>query len=310
MIVDAHAHVFPEVRGMTARGQVRGRGFGRVSIGTEVHQLMPPAFDGTAFTTETLLASMDWAGVDKAVLLQGPFYGECNEYVAAACRAHADRLVGVAYLDPWSTDARAAFDSVAGKGIFKGLKLECTVDTGLLGLHPGARLDEDSLSWLWDALERLGWALVLDLGKPGSASYQTGAARAIAASHPRLRTVIAHLWQPGPWLHGDARAEELWREQVSLARLANVWLDTAALPNYHPEDEYPWARAAASLRRAVEMVGARKILWGTDIPGLLPCGTYPQLRRHVEHALAFLPGPEREAIFGASACEVFGITPG
>ena len=84
MIIDAHAHIFPEVRGATGRGSTRGPGYGRIAVGDEETQLLPPYNEKTVFTPEMLIANMDWAGVDKTVLLQGPFYGACNSYVLEA----------------------------------------------------------------------------------------------------------------------------------------------------------------------------------------------------------------------------------
>jgi hypothetical protein len=260
---------------------------------------------------ETLIASMDWAGVDRAVLLQGSFYGEENDYVAAACAAHPDRLSGMAFVDPWAPDARAAFERQAartGPGAFRGLKLECTEPTGLLGLHPGARLDDAALAWLWKKLEDMGWVLVLDLGLPGSPSYQTDAVRGIATARPGLRVVIAHLGQPGPRVDSHPGKADLWREQLSLGRLPNVWFDMAALPAFHADEGYPWPGAASDLRRAVDLVGPRRILWGTDAPGVLVHGTYPQLRLWAEVALASLAQGERAAIFGENAREVFALS--
>ena len=46
----------------------------------------PPVAGEIRFAPETLLTYMDQAGVDKAVLLQGPFYGDMNEYVLHATR--------------------------------------------------------------------------------------------------------------------------------------------------------------------------------------------------------------------------------
>lgn len=84
MIIDAHTHIFPQVQGLTAAGPTRGLGYGRVAMGSEHIQLMPPLCETTLHTPEMLLAHMDWAGVHKAVLLQAPFYGECNQYVSDA----------------------------------------------------------------------------------------------------------------------------------------------------------------------------------------------------------------------------------
>ena len=79
MIVDAHSHIFPEVRGLVRAGPTRGLDYGGIGVGDETVQLFPPYNEKTEFAAEMLLANIDWAGVDKVVLLQGPSYGECNQ---------------------------------------------------------------------------------------------------------------------------------------------------------------------------------------------------------------------------------------
>ena len=81
MMIDAHAHIFPQIHGRIGSGATRGAGYGRLTAGPETIQLIPPYGPQTMFTPEMLIANLDWAGVDQAVLLQGPFYGECNPYV-------------------------------------------------------------------------------------------------------------------------------------------------------------------------------------------------------------------------------------
>ena len=76
-------------KSVVQRGEVlpAAPGYGRIAVGDEETQLLPPYNEKTVFTPEMLIANMDWAGVDKAVLLQGPFYGECNSYVLEALNA-------------------------------------------------------------------------------------------------------------------------------------------------------------------------------------------------------------------------------
>jgi predicted TIM-barrel fold metal-dependent hydrolase len=304
-IIDAHAHIFPRIHGLNAAGPTRGAGYGRVAIGGEILQLWPPFCAETVFTVEMLIAHLDWAGVDQAVLLQGPFYGECNDYALAAIRRYPDRLIGMAYFDPWAADSRQRFaETFAAPGL-RGVKLECSEATGLCGLHPQARLDDAAIAWLWAELERRGLVLVLDLGAVGSRSYQTAAVQAIATTHPALKIVIAHLGQPNPTAEADAARWQLWYEQIALGRLPNIWFDTAALPAYLPTETFPYPSAARYLQLALEMIGPAKILWGTDLPGLLGHATYRQLlqlgRLHTQH----LAAQEQALILGGNALQVF-----
>ena len=305
MLIDSHAHIFPQVKGLTGQGPTLGIGLGRITVGGKTSQLIPPYGKETLFTPEMLLANMEWAGVDKAVLLQGPYYGECNQYALDAMRTYPDRLVGVAYLDPWDEKSRAAFDWIIEAVLFKGIKLEYSEASGLIGIHPGARLDAPDIGWLWNELESRCKVLVLDLGAVGSASYQTRAVRTIAESHPKLKIVICHLAQPAPGMESRPELWKLWQEQIDLGFLPNIWFDCAALPAYFPNENFPYPSAEIYLRRVIEKLGPTKILWGTDQPGLLTSASLPQLVRMIKRHLEFLSPEEQNLILGDNATGIF-----
>ena len=307
MIIDAHSHIFPEVQGATGSGPSRGLGYGRIAVGDEETQLLPPYNETTVFTPEMLLANMDWAGVDRAVLLQGPFYGECNSYVLEALGRYPDRLVGAAYFDPWGPNNRQEFETIIGSWGFQVVKLECSEPTGLCGLHLNARLNMPDIAWLWNELEHRELVLTLDLGGIGSRSYQTGAVRAIAEGHPDLRIVIAHLGQPNPSAEAEAERWSLWQEQIDLGQLPNVWFDTAALPAYLPDEDFPYPTAERYLHLALERIEPSKILWGTDLPGLLRHLNYPQLVKLAKLHTQSLSPNEQAMILGENAMRVYGF---
>ena len=307
MIIDAHSHIFPEVQGATGSGPSRGLGYGRIAVGDEETQLLPPYNETTVFTPEMLLANMDWAGVDRVVLLQGPFYGECNSYVLEALGRYPDRLVGAAYFDPWGPNNRQEFETIIGSWGFQVVKLECSEPTGLCGLHLNARLNMPDIAWLWNELEHRELVLTLDLGGIGSRSYQTGAVRAIAEGHPDLRIVIAHLGQPNPSAEAEAERWSLWQEQIDLGQLPNVWFDTAALPAYLPDEDFPYPTAERYLHLALERIEPSKILWGTDLPGLLRHLNYPQLVKLAKLHTQSLSPDEQAMILGENAMRVYGF---
>ncbi len=301
-IIDAHAHIFPKVRGEVGAGPTKGLGYGRMQVGFDQIQLMPAHNKETVYSAEMLLANMDWAGVERAVLLQGPFYGECNDYALEAARCYPDRLQAVAYLDPWREDLRAQWTAAES---YAAIKIECSVKTGFCGLYPGARLDDPELLWLWDALEQSGKVLVLDLGHIGGASYQTAAVRDIAVGHEGLRVVIAHLGQPEPQMAVDAELTRLWREQIDLGRLANVYFDTATLPAYVGEEAFPYPTTQRWLEEAIDRIGPEKVLWGTDQPGLLRRANLPQLVQAAEVQLDFLAEDDQARVMGLNALAVY-----
>ena len=312
MLVDAHSHIFPRIHGINAAGPTRGMGYGRAMVGAEEVQVTPPFGDGLAYSPETLLANLDWAGVDRAVLLQGPFYGECNRYVTEALQRYPDRLVGAACFDPWMADGRRTFEELMRPGegsagaTFRALKLECSVPTGLCGIHPQARLDAPDLAWVWEELARRGVTLVLDLGGVGSRSYQTAAVRAIAERHPRLKVVIAHLGQPTASASADAGLWRLWKQQIDLGRLRNVWFDCASLIAYVHEEGFPFPSAERYLRLAIERIGAHKVMWGSDQPGTLVHATYRQYVTLARLHTRFLSPRDQALVLGETALQVYG----
>lgn len=306
MIIDAHAHIMTTVNGLTISGPTRSLPWGKVKWGDETIQLLPPFSEVTAFTAEMLLAQMDWAGVDRAVLLQGPFYGEANAYIASAIARWPDRFVGAFAPDPFAPDARQIYRRCVEDYGLRIVKFELTEPTGLTGRYPDMRIDTPSLDWLFAAAQRDGLVVTFDLGKIGSRSYQTEAAATIADGYPDLQIVIAHLAQPPIATPGDDGLNAEWTRQILLGHKANVSFDTSALPAYADVyDEYPYTVAQGYIRRAVDLIGAEKILWGTDVPGLLTSGSYRQLLQYVRSHCEFLSADEMSQVLGENALRVY-----
>jgi predicted TIM-barrel fold metal-dependent hydrolase len=305
MIIDAHAHVFRQMSGKIGRGKVDGIGFGRVLVHNhEIIQLVPPIMKETTFPPDVFLECMTWAGVERAVLLQGPFYGERNTEVADAVRQWPQRFTGGAFVDPWEPEARENFDRVVEQG-FRVLKLELSPSFGLSGLHPGLSLNDEQLSWLWTELERLHMVLTLDLGAIGSSSYQTAAVAKLADAHPELKIVIAHMGQPTPIAERDPELWSLWQAQIKLGLHPHVWFDTSALPHRAEHEQYPFPSIGRWVRQAVDLIGPHKLMWGSDAPALLTAANYNQLLILMQHHFEFLSPADRELIFGKTALEVY-----
>jgi predicted TIM-barrel fold metal-dependent hydrolase len=312
MIIDAHLHLVPRVRGRIGLGPTRPLPRGRVQVGpSEQRRLLPPFPGLTRFPPEVLLDYMDWAKVDKGVLLQGSFYGECNAAVARALRLWPDRFTGAAFVDPRGPSPLAALRRRAAEG-FRLLKFELSSTTGFMGLYPDLRLDEPAFVDLYALAAELGFTITLDLGPVGGPAYQTSAVAALARRHPDTRLVIAHLGQPplaAPDAAPAARENQiLWEEQVLLGRLPNVWFDLASLPYFGLPHDYPFASAQSAVQRAVALIGADRLMWGTDLPGTLAVATYEQLQAWVSRHCDFLTPAERAAVLGGTAAHVYGLT--
>jgi predicted TIM-barrel fold metal-dependent hydrolase len=81
---------------------------------------------GRSTTAAELIAQLDEAGVDRAVACpakpRGYHFGPANDAVAESVRAHPERLIGVARVDPLQPDAAAelerALTELGLKGVF------------------------------------------------------------------------------------------------------------------------------------------------------------------------------------------------
>lgn len=306
MIIDAHAHIMTALRGTTARGPTRSLAWGRARWGDQTIQLLPPFNPATTFPAEALLAQMDWAGVERAVLLQGPFYGEANAYVAAAAARYPERFIGAFAPDPFAPDVKRQYKQCVEEYGFRIVKFELSEPTGLTGLYPDLRIDGPEFNWIVEAAARDGLTLTFDLGPVGGLAYQTEALAKLAERYPELPIVIAHLAQPPLMERDNAELNAKWQAQILLGRKPKVYFDLSALPAYSAEyDEYPFAVAQAYIKRAVDLVGADKIMWGTDAPGLLTSGTYRQLLNYVRRHCDFLSDEEMAGLLGLNALRVY-----
>lgn len=290
MIIDAHAHVFPFIAGAKNGRPIRSERFGDINMAGDVRPFLPPSFDSGASLPELLIAYMDRAGVERAVLLQHPMYGYFNSFVAEAVRTWRDRLKGLAVVD--ITDPPGALrqlDQARQDGL-SGMKIECP---SAMGHRPDLHLDDARLAPLWACCQDYRWPVVLHLF-PGNA--QVLELQRIADRFPDLRFVICHL---GMAPQGG------WLDQVALARDPRFVVDLAAIALGFPGEDYPYPSAMDCVERARDLVGAECLLWGSDYPGILRVMTYEQTVNLVVRHTPFLSDAERAWILGGNAARVF-----
>ena len=260
MIIDAHTHIFPPA--------VRDRR--EALLATE------PAFaeiyanpEAKMATADELLASMDDAGVERSIAVNFAWQDEAlveetNEYLLAAAARFGGRLIPFVsvYFAPNVGHGRAEMDDApaAGKSDARS-RIRMLASAGARGIgelrpeqsgYNFANSDEaDVLAWaasafdlplLVHASEPVGHAYAGKGGLPIAALY------AFARAAPSVSIVAAH-WGGG--LPFYALMPEV-REA-----LENVWVDTAASHLLYDTRVF---------RTMIDLIGAEKILWGSDWP--------------------------------------------
>ena len=298
-IIDAHAHVVQCIAGTGSQGELRPCGGGKAIYATgSSFQMLPPEIGEYDAAPEALIRVMDAHGVNKAVLLQGNYFGFQNLYTWEAVRAYPDRFIGAASYDPFSFQAEKIKAHLFDELGFKIVKFEVSSGSGLMANHPPVDLNGEVMHQCYRHAADRDLIFVIDIGKPRSVSWQVEALSRAIQQYPGMKFVVCHLLAPQL---GDG---ELLKESLGKLALPNVWFDLAALcANSRPEI-YPYPTAQGYVKDAVDIVGADRLLWGSDMPSTLVRDSY----RHLIDFIALHPdlsGGEKEKILCTNAERLF-----
>jgi predicted TIM-barrel fold metal-dependent hydrolase len=281
LIVDFHTHIFPdEVRASREEFLERDAWFGTLYENPR----------NKLASAEDVVASMEAAGVDRTVVFGFPWRDAklCswhNDYIIDSIKRYPDKLLGFACVQP--LDAKDAQE------------LARCLDAGLMGLGElgpdGQRFDiEDKriLQASAEVLEQYDRPLLTHASEPMGHSYpgkgQTLPWKLLklAQNFPDVKMVFAH-WGGGLPFY------ELMPEVGE--HLGNVYYDTAASTYLYRFNVFPVA---------AQLVGAERILWGTDYPLL---SQSKMLRRIRESGLS---QDQLDAVLGGNAARLLRLEVG
>jgi predicted TIM-barrel fold metal-dependent hydrolase len=190
----------------------------------------------------SLIALLDRAGIDQAVVMTYTEAPAVNpralEYLAQQIAAYPDRLIGYVRVHPWYPEALDLLERAFGEFHMKGVKL-----------HPVGNLSHPASEVSLRVIRRAAMHNAPVLFHCGDEALTTPLQIAAAAEAvPEANIILGHM---GGYFHVD--------EAIEVAtRYPNLYLETSAMP-------YP-----DHIRRAVEIVGAERVLFASDGPGCLP----------------------------------------
>ncbi len=294
-LIDVHVHVVETLRGFARRGEFRAIGGGRARWANgEETMLIPPELGEVDVRAERLYAFLKKQGVERAVLLQGSFYGFQNEYSLESARRYPDLFVPACTADVYAQQSMEILERfVCGEGV-RIIKFEVSEGGGMMGYHTPFALDGPLLARQIALAAGQGCTLVLDIGGPGMSSFQPEAVAEIAKSFPQMKIVVCHLLAP------TLKDEEALKTALRALRLPNVWFDISAVPwNVYPE-AYPYPTAARYVALARDAVGGEKLLWGSDLPSPMTRDSYEHLWDYLQ-ASGLFSEKELAGIYRANA---------
>ncbi len=276
-----------------------------------VKQALPPWTADFAFPADSLVAEMDYAGVDRALLHRTPYMGLDDGYIAECCHRYPGRIQGLAQVPEWWIPARMD-DAI--KKLDRAIR-----DYGLSGLQfaPFHRpLYDLSSEWtgpdfdpFWTAVSELAIPVFFTLGAVGStAAYvlELHALRAWMDRFPDVDVIMTHGFPWRMFAEGDRlcvpdevyHAAPIDHPRFHIQILFAVFLQSRW--------DYPMPQMRPVLETMVERIGADRILWGTDIPIVLLHWTYRQSLDYVRRYCPFLGDSEMAAILGGNMERILG----
>lgn len=291
-LIDAHAHVFQSVHSFGANGELRARGHGKARWATgEEIDVIPSGYGDQSFTAESYIRLMDENSIEKAVLVQGGLSGYDNSYLKSVAEQYPGRFVSACTFDPFCRNITKILENLLPS--FRVVYLDMSTYTGCMSNHYDFRLDSDLMLLIYESLAKLGVIVGFDLGCYGDKSNQPDAIANIARTFPGLRIVISHLL--GPRL---TTPPYMFEWNLMMTKSDNVYYDFSALPLTLGPEAFPFPSAQKCLRQAIKLVGADKLLWGSDAPFAVCRHSMDEL---VSYASRVLLADEAKLIFHDNA---------
>lgn len=231
MIIDFHTHAFPDKLAPRALPLLAKK------VGYE------PYANGTV---SDLLAKMDEAGIDKAVVCNiatnPKQQTNVNNFALETMAAHPDRLIPLASINPYSDNAKEELDRMQAAGV-PGIKL-----------HPDymqTPIDAPAFDSIFNLCDERGLFIVIhagfDVASPDRVFASPDRILRRLEKNPAVRLVAAHFG-----------GNMMWTEVEKKLCGRNLWIDTSmgVLEGLSPEQA----------RRILLAHDPEKILFGTDSP--------------------------------------------
>ena len=277
-----------------------GIGNGKVNFGGEVRQMMPPYMNDNQNTVERLIANMDYAGVNGAVITQEYIDGNQDKYLLSAKKKFPDRIkITALYEDYKSSNCKFAKQTCEGREATDSLSLsKGPLSKGFDGIKicAGRLADQDlkKLLPLFKEAELLDKFISIDMA---DGAKQTDSLEYLIHECPSLRIAIGHFGMV---------TTDGWQKQIELAKNPNVYIESGGLTWLFHKEFYPYPSAIDAILEARDICGMEKLMWGSDYPRTMTDITYIMAVRFIEET-SKLTDDEKRAFLGENAMKFYGF---
>ncbi|MFV3075346.1 amidohydrolase family protein [Niveispirillum fermenti] len=286
-VYDSHAHVFTNDEArypMDTRNAREGEENLRRRIAAE------------PVTAERLLRWWAESGVTGGSAVQyNTIYKKDNRYLLDMSDTHPGRLPAVVMLDAQDPETPTVLEGMVLRHDIVGLRLFGYPDE--TGAYPW--LDSEAALRTWQVADRHGLTMVVMYAPGVAAPAPLCRIAGLARRFPRLRIALDHFgWPSG----GDDRSQlGLVPALVAMREYRNVYYKLTTI-NFRMFDK-AGVDHAAFVRRAVDIMGADHVMWGSDVGNTLE--TYADMVAQAREAAALLNAKERRLFLHDTACGLF-----
>jgi uncharacterized protein len=219
-------------------------------------------------TVEMLIERMDKSGIERAVCFSRPNQID-NDYVAGAAKGYPDRITGFVVINPWAPDAVQELERGFADLGLRGLKLHPTLSGFPIDAH-------ELVDPLFEVCDAYGYP-VLSHAMGDHAWLAPSRFEEMAQTFPGVDIIMAH---SGFLLAHDIMVRAAGRND-------NLYLGTSV-------------SSAFDVKMAVEEIGPKKVLMGTDTPW----GYYEMELLKME--LAVPNARDRDLVMGGNLLRLLG----
>lgn len=273
-------------------------------------QVMPPSLQDQTASPEFMLAQMEQAGVDVAVLQNAKVYGKLNAYFAEATREYPSRYVGLAEIDELKADEQEEISKLRHAVKEEGLRGVYYEATRFLEVGRMGGFNDSQYEPFWKEVSDLGiavdWYLSTNSLSPEQYVEHLKMFAAWAERYPEIPSVIVMGVYP-LLFHRDGKVEY----PSEVFRIIDK-------PNVHVEIlypivagrlgwDYPFEPARRLIKQQYEELGPRRLIWGSDMPNVERNCTYRQSLTYLTEYCDFISPNDMDLIVGGNAARIFRI---
>jgi len=303
LFIEAHGHVWEKLHGRRFDTEtVVPVGNGRVRIGDEEIQFVPPEMTDCSCRIEVLQTYEKLLGFDKAVLLQTPCYGEQYEYINEIIRKNPEKYVTVGIPNPQIKESYLDMAKLCLEQYgYKGLKFE-SPDI------PFDMLAEEN-QFVFEEIMKYDAFFMIDLGwGDGPHDFPIDELLEVAKRYPQIKIMLPHMGVSRLWDPKEKGNLDSLKKTLSILNYnQNVYFDCSGIPMLATRagECYPWPLMTDVLKLAKAEGAIDRVMWGSDAPTVLVACTY---RQHVDCVVDycdFLTDDELEDLLGRTADKVW-----